>query len=65
MSEPTKLLLTAPEAAKALAVSARKLWSLTASGEIPVVRVGERSVRYSVEALREWIAANQTGGSKA
>lgn len=65
MSEPTKLLLTAPEAARALAVSARKLWSLTASGEIPVVRVGERSVRYSVEALREWIAEHQSGGSKA
>ena len=61
MTDPAKLLLTAPEAARVLSISARKLWSLTNSGEIPVIRVGARSVRYPVEALREWIADNMTG----
>jgi len=59
LSEPAKLLLTATEAARVLSVSPRTLWSMTASGELPVVRV-RRSVRYSVDALREWIASNQT-----
>jgi len=59
VSEPAKLLLTATEAARVLSVSPRTVWSMTASGELPVVRV-RRAVRYSVDALREWIASNQT-----
>lgn len=50
----TAMLLTPAEASKALAISQRKLWSLTASGAIPCVRIG-RSVRYSAESLRAWI----------
>lgn len=34
------LLLTPREAAKALAISPRKLWGMTASGEVPHVRLG-------------------------
>ena len=49
-----KLLLTASDAARALAVSDRKLWSLKASGEIPCVRVG-RAVRYDPRDLVAWI----------
>lgn len=51
-----RLLLTAREAAAALSISERKLWSLTTSGVIKVVRIG-RSVRYSRVALEEFIAA--------
>ena len=51
---PGKLLLTARDAARALAVSDRKLWSLKASGEIPCVRVG-RAVRYDPRDLVAWI----------
>ncbi len=55
------LLLTTREAAKALAVSEKTLWNLTTPrGTIPAIRVGERSLRYSVRALDEWIAAQQT-----
>jgi excisionase family DNA binding protein len=56
-ADPPTLLLTAREAAKALAVSEKTLWTLTTPrGPIPAIRVGERSLRYSVRALEEWIA---------
>jgi hypothetical protein len=59
---PAPLLLTPRAAAAALAMSPRLLWSLThPRGPIPVVKIG-RSVRYSAEALRAWIAAQQRGG---
>jgi len=51
---PTRLLLTAREAAVVLSISLRKLWSLTACGSIPSVRIG-RSVRYLADDLRAWI----------
>ena len=48
------LLLNPRDAAKALGISERSLATYTKSGLLPVVRIG-CSVRYSVEALREWI----------
>jgi excisionase family DNA binding protein len=48
------LLLTAPEAARALAVSPRTLWARTRSGEIVSVRIG-RSVRYAREDLAAYV----------
>lgn len=51
------LLIKAKDTFEILSVSTRKLWSMTASGEIPHVRLG-RSVRYRMEDLREFIAAN-------
>jgi excisionase family DNA binding protein len=58
-SAQTVLLLTAQEAAKALAVSPRTLWSLTKNGAIPCVRIG-RSVRYMLADLQAW-AESQKG----
>ena len=55
-----RLLLTAKETAKALALSERKLWSLTNIGDIPSVRIG-RAVRYSPRDLAAWIDAHKTG----
>jgi len=55
------LLWTPKQAAEALAISPRKLWSLTASGEVPHVRIG-RSVRYSLDDLQIWIAGQTKGG---
>ena len=52
---PPRLLLKAPEAAKALSISPRTLWSLTDRGEITCVRIGRRAVRYDVADLREFI----------
>lgn len=56
------LLLKPQEAAKALAISPRKLWSLTASGEIPHVKIG-RLVRYRPESLATWLTAQEKGGA--
>ena len=55
------LLLTPRQAAAALAISERTLWSKTKVGEIPAVRVG-RAVRYCVDDLQGWIARNRQGG---
>lgn len=50
----TILLLTSREAAKLLKISARTLWHLTASGQLPAVRIG-RSVRYDLEDLQSFV----------
>lgn len=55
------LLLDAPAAAAALSISERKLWELKAGGLIPFVKIG-RLVRYPVDGLRDWIAAESQGG---
>jgi excisionase family DNA binding protein len=52
---PEPLLLTLAEAAKLLAIGERTLWRLTDDGEIPVVRVGRRGVRYDRRDLVAWI----------
>jgi predicted DNA-binding transcriptional regulator AlpA len=62
---PLKVLLLRPrEAAHVLSISERLLWSMTAPrGPIPVVRIGS-AVRYSAEAIRDWISARQRGGER-
>ena len=52
--ETEAMLLTAREAAKALALSDRKLWGLTKSRAIPCVRIG-RAVRYDPTDLRKFV----------
>ena len=47
-------LLRSDEAARLLAISLRKLWTLADEGEIPVVRIG-RSVRYDPADLQDYI----------
>jgi excisionase family DNA binding protein len=56
-----QLLLTAPEAAKALAISERTVWQLTKDGELPVVRLG-RSVRYDRRDLLDYIEKRKGRG---
>lgn len=51
----TPLLLTARQASKLLNLSERTLYRLTAGGDIPVVKIGPRGVRYDVADLRRWI----------
>jgi len=55
-----QLLLKPADAAKALAISARKLWSLTAGKQVPHVRLG-KSVRYSPDDLRAWVESQKIG----
>lgn len=54
LSEP--LLITEAEAAKLLSIGARTLRKLAKSGEVPSLKIG-RSVRYSLEMLRQWITS--------
>lgn len=55
-----RLLLRPDEAAASLGISVRALWSETKAGNIPAVRIG-KSVRYSEEALRDWIRSRHEG----
>ena len=52
---PPCLALRPREAAKALGIGERLLWTLTNSGKIPHVRLG-RAIVYPVDQLREWLA---------
>jgi len=53
--DASKLLLTASQAAAALQVCEKTLWSMTRPrGSIPVVRIGRRTL-YSRTALQRWI----------
>lgn len=64
--DPTcpRLALRPREAAKALGIGERLLWSKTNSGEIPCIRIG-RAIVYPVELLCEWLRAQakQRGGN--
>lgn len=54
-SEATTVLALRPkDAAKALSIGERLLWTLTNREEIPHVRIG-RAVLYPVDALREYL----------
>ncbi len=48
------LLVSPREAARMLSLSERTLWSLTASGNLPRIKLG-RLVRYSIDDLRQFI----------
>lgn len=57
----TALALRPREAAKALGISERMLWSLTAPrGEIPAVRIGT-CVLYPVAGLQAWLDRQAQG----
>ena len=52
--EGPRLLLNARDAAKALAISERKLWDLTNQKVIRSIRIG-RAVRYLVSDLQDFV----------
>jgi hypothetical protein len=65
VTDEQPLLLKPRPAATTLDISERQLWQHTAPrGPIPCVRIGS-CVRYSPEALRAFIDANQTNGGEA
>lgn len=62
---PPKLLLAAREAAAALSICEKTLWSRTEPrGTIPCVRIGAR-VLYDPRDLSAWIHARKKGGEPA
>lgn len=58
MEPNTKKLLTRPEAAEHLTVSLRVLDELASKRSIRVVKIG-RSRRYTLQALEDFIQANE------
>lgn len=48
------LLLSPREAAKALSICEKTLYTLTKKGELPAIRIG-RAVRYSLDDIKQWI----------
>ena len=58
-SEGHRLALRPKEAAKALGIGVRKLWSMTNQGQIPHVKLG-RAILYPVARLEKWLA-DQSG----
>jgi len=63
LTNPTPLALRPRDAAVALGISERLLWSKTNCGEIPHCRIG-RTVLYPVHLLREYLTHQAIGGSK-
>ena len=57
---PALRLLTAAEAADALRVCRKTVWSLTKSGRLCPVRIGRRTL-YDPADLRVFIAASKRG----
>lgn len=55
------ILVNGKEAARMLAISERTLWGLKTQGVIPSVKTG-KSVRYRVEALRQWAQVMERSG---
>ncbi|MCY2926827.1 MAG: helix-turn-helix domain-containing protein [Planctomycetota bacterium] len=54
VQSPGRLALRPKEAAQALGIGERLLWSKTNAGEIPHVRVG-KAILYPVAALEKWL----------
>jgi hypothetical protein len=57
------LLLKPSQTARALSISERTLWSITAPrGPLPAIKVGRRGVRYSLRDVEAWIVAQKAKG---
>jgi len=51
------ILIPAPEVAKRLNLSERKIWSMHSAGQLPRPHRFGRAVRWSLDELRAWVAA--------
>jgi excisionase family DNA binding protein len=55
-------LLTAKQTAKRLTISARTVFELTRTGQLPVIRIG-CNVRYALSDIEAFIASRRSGGN--
>jgi excisionase family DNA binding protein len=53
-------LLTAKEVANILRVSTARVYELARTNAIPSITLGQRQVRFSETALREWISRSDS-----
>jgi excisionase family DNA binding protein len=58
-------LLGADDVAELLGVPRTFVYALARRGDLPVVRVGERYIRFRAEALEEWITGQERTGGRA
>ena len=58
-------LIRADEAAELLGIERRTLYNWVQAGRVPVVRLSPKTIRFDVDALREWIdeRADVVGGA--
>lgn len=61
--DPPRLALRPKEAARALGIGERLLWSLTNQGLIPHVRLG-RTILYPISAVEVWLAEQAAKGAR-
>jgi excisionase family DNA binding protein len=61
MNDNIPKLLSIRDAAKALAISERTLYTLTQEGRIKAVRISSRAVRYDMRDLSLFIETMKTG----
>lgn len=54
-------LLTEIEAAELLRISARKLWGMRVSGEVPHIKI-RSAIRYRRSSLLRWLEELEKGG---
>jgi excisionase family DNA binding protein len=47
-------LITAKQVSVELSISLARVYELTRRGQIPVVRLGEKQLRFDQDVLREW-----------
>jgi excisionase family DNA binding protein len=57
-------LHTIPEAAEILRIAPERLYEIAARGDIPVVRLSERRLRITDEALDDWIAERTVAATR-
>ncbi len=62
--EVVRIGLRQRDAAKALGISVRTLFTLTKSGEIPSAKLGN-AVIYDVDDLRGWLTSRKTTAASA
>lgn len=62
--EGDRLALSARDAAAALGISERLLWSLSVSGQIPSFRIGRRRL-YRRDSLESWLQEQEAKEQRA
>lgn len=61
VDQGARLAMRPKDAAKALGIGERLLWSMTNRGEIPHVKLG-KAVLYPIAELERWLSERAEGG---
>jgi excisionase family DNA binding protein len=57
------LLISVPDAARALGIAPGLAYAMAREGQLPIVRLGKRAVRVPRDRLREWIGERTREGA--